>query len=76
MLDSSGLGVGAVVMVVQGGGSVGKMIFTPGGMDGVGMGPDGVAVEQDVVMKAIMMKAIGKWKVDGRLMGFYGCMTF
>ena len=74
MADSSGFGVGAVVIAVQGGGSVGTMML--GGMDGVGIGPDGVAVEQDVVMKAIMMKAIGKWKVDGWLMGFYGCMTF
>ena len=52
MADSSGLGVGAVVIVVQGGGSVGKMM--PGGMDGVGMGAEGVDVVQEAVTTMIM----------------------
>ena len=56
MLDSSGLGVGAVVMVVQGGGSVGKIMLMLGGMEGVGMGADGVEVVQEVVAIIMAMK--------------------
>jgi hypothetical protein len=59
MADSSGLGVGAVVSAVHGGGSVGKIM--KGGMDGVGMGPDGVVDGlQEVVMMTTMMMVSGK----------------
>jgi hypothetical protein len=51
IVDSSGLGVGAVVMVVQGGASVGKMM----GMAGVGRGVDGTdGVQEDKVMTRMM----------------------
>lgn len=59
MADSFGLGVGAVVIVVHGGGSVGKIM--KGGMDGVGMGPDGVVDGlQEVVMMTTMIMVSGK----------------
>ena len=63
MADSSGFGVGAVVMVVQAGASVGKMM----GMDGVGRGVDGAAVEQEakVIMRIMENR---KWKVEERFM--------
>ena len=68
MLDSSGLGVGAVVMVVQGGGSVGKIMLMLGGMEGVGMGVDGGGVVQEAVKRS---KERRKRKEGSRLMVIY-----
>ena len=68
MLDSSGLGVGAVVMVVQGGGSVGKIMLMLGGMEGVGMGVDGGGVVQEAVKRS---KERRKRKEGFRLMVIY-----
>ena len=68
MLDSSGLGVGAVVMVVQGGGSVGKIMLMLGGMEGVGMGADGVEAVQEAVKRS---KERRKRKEGFRLMVIY-----
>ena len=68
MLDSSGLGVGAVVMVVQGGGSVGKIMLMLGGIEGVGMGVDGGGVVQEAVKRS---KERRKRKEGFRLMVIY-----
>ena len=65
MADSSGFGVGAVVVVVQAGASVGKMM----GMDGVGRGVDGVAVEQEAKVIMRIMKN-RKWKVEEHFIMF------
>ena len=71
MADSSGLGVGAVVIAVHGGGSVGKIM--KGGMDGVGMGLGVVDGLQDVVMMARMVMKSGMRKIERRFMMFYCC---
>jgi hypothetical protein len=49
MVDSSGFGVGAVVMVVQAGDSVGKMM----GMEGVGSAVAGGGGDEQDVMRRI-----------------------
>ena len=61
MADSSGLGVGAVVMVVQAGAWVGKMI----GMEGVGRGVVGVDVVQDEVKRSKERRKPVPNKVEG-----------
>jgi hypothetical protein len=62
MADSSGFGVGAVVMVVQAGGSVGKMM----GMGGVGAGVEGDGVAQEVVIRIEERRKLVLSKVEGR----------
>lgn len=61
MTESSGFGVGDVVMVVQAGGSVGKMI----GMDGVGAGVDGGGVAQEVVIRIKERRRLVLSRVEG-----------
>ncbi len=73
MVDSSGLGVGAVVMVVQAGGSVGKMMLMLGGTEGVGMGVVGGGDEQEVAIrsKERIEEKSRKWKGEKRRMRVY-----